>query len=157
MRRLIPRLLITFLAAGLAACDHGIEPPELLPAGVVRGTVHYPTGYWPPSDSLRDLRFVALRFMPRDTSDLLQLNKLIASGTLKRYLPPDSTDVFLIGNVRPGVFVYSGIVQNFGRGALDWRPVTIYEENDGLFEVRSGDTTDISLTVDFRNLPPWPP
>ncbi|GIV60475.1 hypothetical protein GQ464_017415 [Rhodocaloribacter litoris] len=147
------RVPLYLLAAVLSGCDHGLAPPETPPAGAIRGVVTY-TGTWPPRSEVRDLRFVALRFIPRDTTDLLQLNRMVFSETLAYGVPADT---FFIDNVEAGTFPFSGVAQRFGTDPLAWRPVGLYRENGGLFQVRPGEVTELSLTVDFANPPPFPP
>lgn len=138
----------------LAACDGGLAPPDAPPTGTIRGTVHY-AGAWPPADSLRDLRFVAMRFVPQDTADFLELSRLVFSPhTLQRFVDHDT---FVVRDVAAGAYVYSGIAQQYSPSLFAWRPVGLYEANDGVFFVSSGETTDVAITVDFRALPPFPP
>lgn len=139
----------------LAGCDQGLAPPEEPPMGAIQGYVTYsdrPT--WPPRDSLRDLRFVALPFVPRDTVDLLQLNRLVFSERLAYRV---ARDTFHIDDVPAQAYVYNAVAQQFTRDILDWRPVGLYEENGGLLVVRPDETTFVEISVDFRNLPPFPP
>lgn len=140
----------------LAGCDHGLEPPAEPPLGAIQGIITYldTPAAWPPQENLIDLRFVGMRFVPQDTADFLQLNRMAISPTLAFYVP---NDTFLIANVAAGTFFYSGVAQRFGQDILAWRPVGLYTENDGLFEVLPGDTTLLRLTVDFRSPPPFPP
>ncbi len=138
----------------IAACDGGLAPPADLRPGAIRGVVTY-AGAWPPADSLRDLRFVAMRFVPRDTSDFLNLNRLVFNGS--RLALFVARDTFLIGDVAPGVFLYSGVAQKFGPGLTQWRPVGLYEDTEGVFTVRAGDTVEVAVRVDFARLPPFPP
>ncbi len=95
-----------------------------------------------------------MRFVPQDTSDFLQLNRMVISDTLARFVSEDS---FFISNVGAGVYVYSGVAENFGSGILDWRPIGLFSENEGTFVVRGSETTDISVYVDLSNRPPFPP
>jgi hypothetical protein len=140
---------------GLAACDGGFAPPEEAQVGAIRGQVFY-SGPWPSPDSLVELRFVGMRFIPRDTADFLQLNRLVISeDTLARFVERDS---FYIANVEAGPIVYSGIAEKFGDGLLDWRPAGLYAEDDGVFDVRAGEVTEITVLVDFGiPRPPFPP
>lgn len=131
-------------------CDHGLEPPDAPPFGSIQGTVTY-TGTWPPGDSLRDLRFFALPFVPQDTLDLFRdLNQLVFSERLRYNVSDDS---FSIDSVQAQIYVYSGVAQQFSRNLLDWRPVGLAT----LFQVRPGEVTELSITVDFNHIPPFPP
>ncbi len=149
-------IVVSLAGLQLASCDHGLAPPETPPVGAIRAYVTY-VGHpnaWPPADSLRDLRFVAMRFVPADTADFLQLNRMVFSQGLKRNVAGDTT---IIGNVAPGPFPYSGVAQQFSPDPFAWRPVGLVEENGGLFVVRSGETTDVHVEVDFRSPPKFPP
>lgn len=151
-----PLLLgVLVIAALLAAagCDHGLEPPDRAADGAIYGTVTY-SGTWPPESQFRDLRFVAMRFVPQDTLDFLQLNRMEISSRLAYGVEQDS---FRISGVAPGVFLYSGIAQQQTSDILSWRPIGLFEENAGLFSVEPASETRINLTVDFENLPVFPP
>lgn len=147
---------VPFLLVFLSACDHGLEPPEEPPTGAIEVDITY-LGHpeaWPPRDSVRDLRFVAMRFVPADTSDFLQLNRLVFSSGLEYGVEAQTVTV---GGIETGPFLYSGVAQQYGADALNWRPVGLVQENDGVFIVRQDETTHVSVTVDFRNPPPFPP
>ena len=137
----------------LTACDHGLAPPEEDARGAISGTLTY-SGAWPARDSLREIRFVGMRFIPQDTSDFLQLNRMVISDTLSRFVASDS---FFVSNVQAGVYVYSGVAENFGRGILDWRPIELYSQNQGTFVVRGNETTTLSIDVDLSQRPLFPP
>lgn len=147
-------LLLLVLAA--TGCDHGIAPPSESDMGVIRAHITYVQApeNWPPSDSLFDLRFVAMRFVPRDTADLLQLNRLVFSDRLDENVPSATA---IISGVEAGPFLYSGVAQKFGPDIFNWRPVGLVTENNGIFIVRAGETTDVSVVADFHNPPPFPP
>ena len=146
-------LFLILLIPLLAACDHGLEPGEFSGTGSISGTVFY-TGKWPSPDSLQDLRFVALRFIPKDTSDFLQLNRMAISAGLQRNVDVDS---FLVEEAEAGLYLYSGIAQQFESNLLSWRPVGLFEENDGFFSVAPGKTSEVTIHVDFGDLPIFPP
>lgn len=151
------RLALAFAAAAAfwtAACDHGLAPPAEPPVGAVRAFISY-EGAWPPRDSLLDLRFVAMQFVPQDATDLLELNRIEFSDRLPAE-PPRSADTVVLGNVDIGAYVFSGVAQHYATDLLAWRPVGLYEENGGVFHVRRGETTDVRVRVDFHNPPPFP-
>ncbi|MEM6646894.1 MAG: hypothetical protein AAF730_11635 [Bacteroidota bacterium] len=138
----------------LSACDHGLEPPPPAATGSVEVTMRYP-GPWPPRDSLGDLRFVAMEFIPQDTSDFLQLNRLVISDRLAYFVEEQTVR---IDDVKAGIYLYNGVAQNFEPGNLvAWRPVGLIETSDGLFEVQENATTAVTVTSDFYNRPPFPP
>lgn len=147
------RIVLLALLLPFTGCDHGLEPPEASPFGSIRGTIAYTQGTeaWPPPDSLRDLRFFALPFVPQDTLDLFRdLNQLVFSNRLAFRVAADS---FFVDSVQAQIYVYSGVAQQFSTNLLDWRPVGLAP----LFQVRPGRVTELSITVDFSNLPPFPP
>ncbi len=140
----------------VVACDGGLAPPGAQEAGAIRGTVVYrPADAWPSADSLVDLRFVAMRFVPRDTADFLNLNALVFNAQRLRFNV--ARDTFVIGGVEPGRFLYSGVAQRFGASIVQWRPVGLYAERGGVFDVLPGETTFVEVTVDFTHPPPFPP
>ncbi len=141
------------VATALSACDGGLAPPAENRSGTILSIIQY-DGSWPPADSVRDLRFVAMRFVPQDTSDFLELNRLAISDRLEYGVSRDSATV---SDVRPGVFVYSGVAVNYAQSIFAWRPVGVYSDDDGVFEVAPDETVRVNVTVDFSVLPPFPP
>ncbi len=148
--------LLLLAALLLTACDGGLAPPDATTPGVIKGVVVYePVASWPGADSLFDLRFVAMRFVPKDTADFLNLNQLVFNEPRLSYYV--ARDTFVIADVAPGMFLYSGVAQRFGPQLTQWRPVGLYEEQDGVFRVAPGETTFVQIQVDFRHPPPFPP
>jgi hypothetical protein len=153
MRRPLIQIVLIALVLIAAGCDHGFAPPDEPPSGVIRALISY-EGAWPIESDVHDLRFVAMRFVPRDTADFLQLNRMAISDRLPYGVRNDTVTV---EGVETGGFLYSGVAQQFEANLLAWRPVGLFSDNEGVFFVTSGDTTDISLTVDFDDPPPFPP
>lgn len=123
--------------------------------GRLTGTITYVEASWPPRDSVRDLRFVALPFVPQDTSDLFRdLDDLVIGESLEYGVARDS---FAIDAVPAGTYVYAGVAQQYSPDVLDWRPVGLVEDDGGILQVRDGLTTTVHLSVDFTNPPPFPP
>lgn len=137
----------------LVGCDHGLEPPDSSGTGTIQGTIEY-VGTWPPLEELNDLRFVGMRFVPRDTSDFLQLNQMAISSGLQKHV---SFDSFEITEAAAGFYLYSGVAQQFDDNFLSWRPVGLYTQDGGIFTVAPNEITTIHLVVDFDNLPVFPP
>jgi len=150
--------LLSLLAGCLllcAGCDGGLAPPDPDARGQIRGIITYaPADAWPRADSLLDLRFVAMRFYPRDTTDFLRLSELVFNEPALRYFV--AADTFEILDVRPGTYVFSGVAQRFAPRLTAWKPIALYQERGGVFVVRAGETTELSLTVDFRTPVPFP-
>ena len=145
--------IITALFVQVAACDHGLTPPETPATGTIRAAISY-VGAWPSESDIHDLRFVAMRFVPQDTADFLQLNRMAISNRLEYNVP---NQIIELHNVETGVFLYTGIAQQFESDLLSWRPLGLYTENEGAFFVTTGDTSDVSIEVDFANPPTFPP
>jgi hypothetical protein len=155
--------IIIFAACALVilcSCEGGLEPPpfdaEPEPTGAIQGTVTY-SGKWPPPGELRQLFFVPLPFKPAAVSEILTeflQGNLAASETLQSNVEEDS---FFVGDLDNGAYVYNIIANQYGPNQFtDWRPLGVYEENDGLIIIE-GDTVNIHIHVDFDNLPPFPP
>jgi hypothetical protein len=153
MRRLTgctPRLAIALLLITATGCDAGLQPPPEPGFGRLEVHIAY-DGDWPPAEELRDLRFVALRFVPRDTTDLLQLNRMVISGGLARYV---TADTVVLNMVPEGTYVYAGVAQQFSADLFAWRPVGLV---DGAFDVRPDAVARVDVHVDFSDIPPFPP
>lgn len=146
-------LLLLFLTVG---CDKGLEPQieEPDPTGVIMGTVTY-SGEWPPENELIQLFFVPLPFVPTSVADIFsELSNLKTSESLQRY---EDEDEFIVDDLPNGDYIYNIIANQYGDKLFeDWRPLGVYSENDGKIFV-SGDTTRITIHVDFDNMPPFPP
>ncbi len=112
------------------------------------------TDSWPSEAELEDLRFIAMRFVPQDTTDFFRLNEMAISQGL-----PTGVDrhEFRLENVQAGTYFYSGVAQKYGPELLDWRPVGLVESDGGVFTVPRGGTVTVSVVVDFDNPPLFPP
>lgn len=120
--------------------------------GSIAGTITY-IGEWPPAAELEDLRFIGMRFLPRDTTDFFRLNEMVISERL-----PDNVSSHQFQVDAPtGTYFYSGVAQKYGSELLDWRPVGLVETNEGVFFVTRGSTVNVQITVDFANPPVFPP
>jgi hypothetical protein len=137
-------------------CDHGLVPPGEPETGTISARITYlnhPES-WPSRESILDLRFVAMRFMPQDTSDFLQLNRLVFSDSLHYRVAADTA---VLSGVEVGPFFYSGVAWKHGPGLFDWRPVGLVESNGGVYLVQPNETTFVAVEVDFFNPPHFPP
>jgi hypothetical protein len=146
---------ILFLTSG---CLESLGPneEELGPTGTIRGRVTY-TGQWPPESQLQDIRFVAMKFQPRNAQDILfalLTGELVSTEGLRRNV---AVDTFSVRDVPNGTYVYNGIARQFGPNQLnDWDALGLYKPNKGVFTIRGNDIF-IEINVDFNNLPPFPP
>lgn len=141
----------TLLVAALA-CDAGIGPPDDKRVGTIAGTISYSTP-WPSEDQFREIRFVALRFVPRDTADFLQLNRIEFSTPLRYGV---SSDTFSIPDVAVGFFPYSGVARQATDDVFSWGPIGLFTEDDGVFSVEEAETTFVHVVVDFAAPPDFP-
>ena len=150
-----PLLLALSLCLGVlvSACDSGLQPPEDEGTGVITGTITY-TGDWPDASQLQDLRFIAMRFVPRDTTDFFRLNEMVISDGLPRNV---QTHSFRIEDAPVGTYFYSGVAQKYSEDLLAGRPVGLVDGNGGLFTVTRGSTVTVHVDVDFDHPPDFPP
>lgn len=140
------------LLLAAVACDSGIGPPTDERVGIIVGTIDY-SAPWPPADQFREIRFVALRFVPRDTADFLQLNRIEFSAPLRYGV---SSDTFSIPGVPVGFFPYSGVARQATEDIFSWGPIGLYADNEGVFSVAASETTFVHVSVDFNSPPPFP-
>ncbi|MDQ7039750.1 MAG: hypothetical protein Q9M35_02315 [Rhodothermus sp.] len=154
MQKALGRLLCVIVLALLMGCDGGLAPPPPSPLAVIEGTVYY-KGPWPSPDSVQELRFVAMRFVPQSALDLLlRFNELIISDTLRRFVDSDTFRLVIdLEGAAADTFLYSGIAWKFGPGLLDWRPLVVY---DRPLVLRAGERRPIVLEADFQNPASFP-
>lgn len=136
----------------VASCDSPIEPPSDNAEGTIRGVIQYVSA-WPPIEEFRDLRFVAMRFIPQDTADFLQLNRLEFSDKL---IYGTDNQTIILSEVPAGTYPFAVVARQRTSYALSWQALGIYGENNGVFVVARDETVDVSITVDFENLPQFP-
>jgi hypothetical protein len=155
-RFLLPSLIIAIFA--FSGCLESLEPneEELGPTGTIRGRITY-AGTWPADSLLVDVRFVAMKYQPRNAQDILfalLTGDLVSSEGLRRNV---AIDTFSVQNVPNGVYIYNGVARQYGSNQLnDWDALGIYKPNGGAFTIR-GNEIFIEINVDFNNLPPFPP
>lgn len=136
----------------LTGCDSAIEPPDEVTPGAIRADITY-VGTWPPFNQFVDHRFVAMRFVPQDTTDFLQLNQLEFSEGLPYGV---ASHVVVLPEVRTGTYPFAVVARQRTQDILSWEALGIYMENQGVFQVTAGDTARVSITVDFDNPPDFP-
>ena len=146
------RTAVLCLAVAVVSCDSAIEPPSDPAKGTIRGVIEY-LSEWPPAEEIRDLRFVAMRFVPTDTADFLQLNRLEFSERLE-YFVDDATIV--LADVPAGTYPFAVVARQRTSDPLSWQALGIYEENNGVFVLSRDETVEVQITVDFDNLPDFP-
>ncbi len=144
--------LLLLLVISLTGCDGGLEPKPPPLYGAIEGTIIY-EGDWPSQESVKDLRFVALREVPAGIEDFLNFETMVIGPRLEYEVEQDH---FLIEDVKSATYRYSGVARQFSDQLIDWEPLGLYKENGGVFTVE-GDTVRLDIRVDFENLPPFPP
>ncbi len=151
---LLPAVLT--LAVFLAACDQGFAPPDDPPTGTLVVDITYENypETWPATEDIYELLFVALRFVPKDTADFLQLNRLIFSERLQFHVERQTVTLDSVGT---GLYPYAGVAHKYSPDLFAWRPIGLVEEGGGVIVIEDGKTTRISMSADFLNPPPFPP
>ncbi len=146
--------LAAFSALWLVSCESAIAPPDQPQEGAIQADITY-LNEWPPQSGFVDLRFVAMRFVPQDTADFLQLNLLEFSDRLAYGVESQSV---LLTEVPAGSYPFAVVARQRTRDIFSWQALGIYEEDGevGVFRVNTGQTTTIEITVDFENLPDFP-
>lgn len=165
-RNSMKRISSIILLISLVSCDPGLTLPEGSKPGI-SGTITF-QGPWPPADSLHDLRIIASPIFPIDTAKT-NLMFLVLQGVIQVYpalaesgLPFNVTSITYEFPLPRGEYKYVAVFQQFSSSLVAWRPVGVYTAGktgfnpvsitiDGSEMIR-----DISINVDFRNLPPLP-
>lgn len=140
----------------MLSCDGGLEPanPTILKGKILFSDIDT----WPPSDSLIDLRLVALKnYPPADIVTEITSGNAYFTETLPFFV--DSIDFELEIKDAPVELKYIGVAQNFD-DILDWRVVGVYSENfdnnhSPLF-INRGEELFINIRVDFNDIPEQP-
>lgn len=156
------RVLFTLLIAIIVSCDGGLKPePES--RSYLTGNVIFTNSIedWVPADSLYDLRVVAFKNFPPENVILEVLGG-------QAYFTQDSLEYY-VENVSfkleipdaPVELKYIAVAQQYDSVLTAWRAVGVYNtsgdnaEHSSIF-IEKGETKEISITVDFTNLPPQP-
>ena len=134
------------------ACESVIEPPAETIPGAIRAEITYVSA-WPPANEFVDIRFVAMRFVPQDTTDFLQLNRLEFSNRLSYGVPSQSV---VLPEVPVGAYPFAVVARQRTSDILSWEALGIYGEDGGVIQVAAGETSMVSVEVDFNSLPEFP-
>lgn len=174
MKALSPSLLVLFAFLVLcSSCDKGLAPD---PTGFT-GVILFRN--WPPADSILELRLVAFRKPPTDSSGLLAE---FINGNVVIY-PYVGTPAFpkydqsgnLVDSIRytcilqgvttlePARYAYVALAWRYGSNLFaDWRPAGVYTNQPGTFTpavltvAKHDIITGVDILCDFHNLPPRP-
>jgi hypothetical protein len=151
--RSLPLLIISLLIVASLGCDAGLQPPEDEGTGTITGKISY-LPPWPSSTEVKDLRFIAMRFIPQDTTDFFRLNEMVISERL-----PSGVEVheFTLSDAPVGTYYYAGVAQKYADDLLAWRPVGLVETDGGTFFLSRGGLVEVNVIVDFNNPPVFPP
>lgn len=172
-RLLLAVAVLTLVIISFPGCDKGLTPDPSGFTGVIRFT------NWPPPDSVQELRLVAFKLPPTDSSGLLIE---FLKGNVVIY-PPVGTPAFTKFKDN-GEFVdsirYTVILQNLPAGEAtrysyvalawrygpnvfaDWAPAGVYSLQPAshvpatLVVEKHRIVRDVNIFCDFRNLPPKP-
>ncbi len=171
--RLLPVLVLVTSVLLCAGCDKGLNPD---PSGF-SGTIHLIN--WPPPDSVWELRLVAFKNPPTDSSNLFlewtRGNVLVYPpiGTTA-FKKTDSTGRFvdsikytvLIQGIdvdEPVRYSYVALAWRYSPNIFtDWRPAGLYAPQPYSFVpkplviAKHQFITGVDLYCDFRNPPPRP-
>ena len=94
-----------------------------------------------------------MRFIPSDTADFLQLNRLEFSDRLQYFVDGET---IILPEVPAGTYPFAVVARQRTTDVLSWQALGIYNENNGVFVVARDETVDVAITVDFDNLPDFP-
>lgn len=158
----------------LSGCDKGLAPPAPEPLSDhsgFSGVLHFQN--WPPLDSVQELRVVAFRKYPSDSSTILQLlvsgeavvYPAIGTKSLLQY-GADTTSYIMTDDstaLQVGVYEYVVVAQKYGSNIFsDWKPAGVYTKTPGSFDPAPIEVIyhrilpGYDIYVDFHKPPPKP-
>lgn len=174
-RRSIAGFIVIACTLLYSACDTGLAPLTERDTGF-SGVIHFKN--WPLSGTLKELRLVAFKKYPSDSTYILLA---VAQGQVVVYprigttgLNYDSLKTNLADSLRfeittngttlePINYEYVALALRYGNNVLtDWRPAGVYTTTPGSFNpapvrvLLHRIVPDINIEVDFRNPPPRP-
>ncbi len=165
--------VLTLVFLSFQGCDKGLTPDPSGFTGVIRFT------NWPPPDSVQELRLVAFKSPPTDSSGLLVE---FLKGNVVIY-PPVGTPAFtkfkdngdfidsikytvILQNLPAGEatrYTYVALAWRYGPNVFaDWAPAGVYSLQPSthvpatLVVEKHNVVRDVNILCDFRNLPPKP-
>ncbi len=158
---------IIVIAFFLAGCDKGISPnqPSSAKTGFA-GSVTFVNAP-APTDTIFDLRVVAVPYYPIDTSVNTLITKILGGAIPFSPSLPLIVDSGFVANYELDVsakeYDYVAIVQRYGIDYFhDWRVLSFYGFDSTssvpkTVTVKGGEfLSNINMTVDFHHLPPQP-
>lgn len=157
----IVKIVFSFIVFSLLlSCNEGLSP-EFKQKTILQGTIIYKSGLssWPPQDSLKDLRAVAFKTYPPQNivQEILSGSAYFTQESLPYYV--DSSHFSIEIPDAPVTLKYIAVAQEYGT-IMEWRVIGIYkaENSDSASSllINKGEIKDITIYVDFNNLPPQP-
>ncbi len=161
-------LLVSLLILICSGCDTGLSPLNE-PAGF-SGVVRFTN--WPPADSVRELRVVAFKNSPTDSTSIINalltgeavVYPAVGSAGLPFYVDSISYSFTTKGTtLELGSYNYVALAWRYGPNSFaDWRPGGVYTTTPGSFSpapvlvLLHKIAANIDINVDFRNPPPTP-
>lgn len=157
------KLIIIIFAILLFSCEGGLEPPAQSGKSYLSGTLIFADGKnnWPPVDSLFGIRIAAFKKFPSENilTEIVAGNAYFDVNSLPLYV--DSAKFSLEITNPPVNLVYIIAVQQYDSSITSQRVVGVYslDENNTTHDslmIEPGRTYNITIPVDFDNLPPMP-
>jgi len=165
MRGTVLAVMFILLCSG---CDTGLSPLNE-PAGF-SGVIRFKN--WPPPDSVLELRVVAFKTYPDDSSSILTALLL---GNAVVYPPVGATGFPFYRDsleyefttkgttLQAETYNYVALAWRYGINFFaDWRPACVYTTSPGTFDpapvrvLLHKITRNVDIEVDYQNLPPKP-
>lgn len=157
-------LLTLLLVFNLFSCDGGLEPVPAAEKAYLNGTVKYVNGIsdWPQEDSILAVRVVAFKTFPDSNgifADILSGNAYFTFASLPLFV--DSSEFSFEISDAPTDLVYIAAVQQTDSVITSQRVIGLYNISDkkhtpSKIRIEPGRIYDITIEVDFNDLPPMP-
>lgn len=154
-------LILTFIV--ISSCDGGLAPTPASEKSYLKGSIKFVKGIenWPSEDSIFAVRAAAFKTMP-DSNIILSIlsGQAYFTGESLPMFTDSANFSFEISDA-PVNIVYIVVVMQFTSDILSQRVIGVYTtngdktKNSELF-IEKGKSYDISIEVDFDDLPPMP-
>lgn len=152
------------LTGSFISCDGGLAPKPESEKSFLSGVVIYKHGKtkWPPADSILAVRTVAFKKYPDSTgilNDIISGNAIFTLNSMPLFV--DSSFFSFEITDAPAKFVYIAAVQQYDSLLTSQRVIGLYNisaekhKPSELF-IEPGKTYNITIEVDFDDLPPMP-
>ncbi|MCO5250673.1 MAG: hypothetical protein M9949_04540 [Candidatus Kapabacteria bacterium] len=162
--KLLPFILALLLTFCMLSCDGGLAPKPEAEKSYLSGTLRFVKGIadWPPEDSVFAVRVVAFKKYPDSTgifADILEGNAYFTLASLPLFV--DSSRFSFEITDTPTDLVYIAAIQQFDTLITAQRVIGLYNISDekhkpSTIRIESGRHYDISIDIDFKDLPPMP-